>query len=119
MKTITSNLLKGLLVIVLFTGVSVVLSATGVQTVSVANATVNGNTPKKQTELTSAAKVSDFLSNKGYEVISVKRIGRSNNWTAVIINSHGEQAQILVNTNMSPNSNSNSNQILSTQEGAL
>ena len=38
MKKITLNLVKGLLAIVLFTGVSVALSTTGVQTVSEANA---------------------------------------------------------------------------------
>jgi len=38
MKTITQKLIKGLLVIVLFTGVSVALSTTGVQTVSEAKA---------------------------------------------------------------------------------
>ena len=42
MKKITLNLVKGLLVIVLFTGVSVVLSTTGVQTVSEASAKVIG-----------------------------------------------------------------------------
>ncbi|HSH67902.1 MAG TPA: hypothetical protein VLB84_19330, partial [Bacteroidia bacterium] len=42
MKKITLNLLKGLLVIVLFTGVSVVLSTNGVQAVSEANAKVIG-----------------------------------------------------------------------------
>ena len=58
MKNLASSLLKGLLVIVLFTGGSFVLSTTGVKTVNEAQAAV------------SEAQVIEYLEECGYQVIS-------------------------------------------------
>ena len=58
MKKLSISLLKGLLVIVLFTGTSIVLHTTGVKTVSEAKAGV------------SEQEVVDYLEELGYTVIS-------------------------------------------------
>ncbi len=116
MKTIASSLLKGLLVIILFTGVSIVLSASGVPLISTANAAVNGtislnkNVLGKQVRLSSADRgINEFLVQRGYEVISVRRV--NSNWSATVISPSGEYLNILVNIN--------TNQILSQTDVAL
>ena len=58
MKKLVTNVLKGLLVIILFTGTSVVLFTTGVNTVNEAQANV------------SEAQVIEYLEECGFQVIS-------------------------------------------------
>jgi hypothetical protein len=58
MKKLSTSLLKGLLVIVLFTGTSIVLYTSGVKTVSEAKAAV------------SEQEVVDYLEELGYTVVS-------------------------------------------------
>jgi len=59
MKTLLTNLLRGLLVVILFTGTSVVLFTTDVKIVSEAQANVG------------EAEVIEYLEYCGYQVISV------------------------------------------------
>ncbi|MGQ0827538.1 MAG: hypothetical protein ACT4ON_03980 [Bacteroidota bacterium] len=58
MKKLSKSLLKGLLVIILFTGGSIVLSTSGVKTVNEAQANV------------SEAEVIEYLEYCGYQVVS-------------------------------------------------
>lgn len=117
MKTIASSLLKGLLVILVFTGVSVLLSIAGVRTISTANAANNGNTfidkivPVKQKALNSTYKINEYLIKRGYEVISVRRLDKNDNWTATVISPAGKYLNVLVNTK--------ANKILSQTDVAL
>jgi hypothetical protein len=94
MKTITQKLIKGLLVIVLFTGVSVALSTTGVQTVSEANAAGAGgsaaNGPAGQSGVSSSS-VYQYLVSRGYTVQSLSQICGSTNWKAYTIGANGVQ----------------------------
>jgi hypothetical protein len=70
MKQISKAVLKGLLVIVLFTGGSIVLSTTGVKTVSEANAATY-------------SQVYNYLVAHGYQVNSlVPKQGTPYDWTA-------------------------------------
>jgi hypothetical protein len=92
MKKITLNLVKGLLVIVLFTGVSVALSTTGVQTVSEANASLGGNGAGSGSTGqmgVSAAAVNQYLVSRGYTVQSLSPICGSVNWRANTIGANG------------------------------
>ena len=68
MKQIAKSILKGLLVIVLFTGGSVVLSTAGVKSVSEAKAAVTGD------------QVNDYLVGLGYEVLDMKEKAGSEDW---------------------------------------
>ena len=72
MKNLFKNLLKGLLVIVLFTGSTIALSTTGLKTVSEAKAAV------------SYEQVYQHLVSLGYEVITLNPITGSKgpDWTA-------------------------------------
>jgi hypothetical protein len=69
MKSSLKVLIKGLLVIVLFTGTSVALSTAGVETVSEARAAV------------SYQQVNQYLVNRGYTVITLSPVGSSTNRT--------------------------------------
>jgi hypothetical protein len=92
MKKITLNLVKGLLVIVLFTGVSVALSTTGVQTVSEANASIGGTGAGSGSTGqmgVSAAAVNQYLVSRGYRVQSLSPICGSTNWKAYTIGANG------------------------------
>jgi hypothetical protein len=95
MKTITQKLIKGLLVIVLFTGVSVALSTTGVQTVSEAKAAGAGGSavggPAGQAGQVSASAVYQYLVSKGYTVQSLNQICGSLNWKAYTTGANGVQ----------------------------
>jgi hypothetical protein len=92
MKTITQKLIKGLLVIVLFTGVSVALSTTGVQTVSEAKAAGVGsgaaNGSAGQSGVSSST-VYQYLVSRGYTVQSLNQICGSTNWKAYTIGADG------------------------------
>jgi hypothetical protein len=113
MKTITQKLIKGLLVIVLFTGVSVALSTTGVQTVSEAKAAGAGGGalggPAGQAGQVSASAVYQYLVSKGYTVQSLNPICGSLNWKAYTTGANGTQyittvivqtSQIVANTDV-------------------
>jgi hypothetical protein len=95
MKTITQKLIKGLLVIVLFTGVSVALSTAGVQTVSEAKAAGVGNGAANgsagQAGQVSSSTVYQYLVSKGYTVQSLSQICGSTNWKAYTIGANGSQ----------------------------
>ena len=69
MKQIAKNVLKGLLIIVLFTGGSIVLSTKGVKTISEASACVK------------AQDVIDYLEALGYHVVSLREIEGTENWS--------------------------------------
>jgi hypothetical protein len=102
MKTITQKLIKGLLVIVLFTGVSVALSSTGVQIVSEAHAGVGTGVTEGQAgqggAVTTASSVSQYLLNSGYNnVFNVYKIG-VNKWKASVSLANGDQGAVIVNT---------------------
>jgi hypothetical protein len=114
MKKITLNLVKGLLVIVLFTGVSVALSTTGVQTVSEAHAGVGSGAvqgPAGQAGQVSAAAVNQYLVSRGYTVQSLTPICGSLNWRAYTIAANGTQYITTVFVQ--------SSQILSSNDSAL
>lgn len=118
MKKITLNLVKGLLVIVLFTGVSVVLSATGVQTVSEASAKVIGapQGPAGQSgQSLTAAKVSQYLTSKGYDVYSVTPIAGTGKWRAVVAGANGTTT-LIIDAGVV---NSGTNSIVGSADGAL
>ena len=72
MKNTTKLVLKGLLIIVLFTGVSISLSTTGVKSVNEANAAV------------SYQQVYQYLVNNGYQVITLNPITgyKTEDWIA-------------------------------------
>ena len=72
MKNTAKLVLKGLLIIVLFTGSSIALSSIGVKSVSEARADV------------SYQQVNQYLVNRGYVVITLNPINntRGSNWTA-------------------------------------
>jgi hypothetical protein len=111
MKKITLNLVKGLLVIVLFTGVSVALSTTGVQTVSEAHAGVGNGAlqgPAGQAGQVSAAAVNQYLVSRGYTIQSLNPICGSTNWQAYVTNANGVQTKVIVYTQ--------STQIVASQE---
>lgn len=95
MKTITQKLIKGLLVIVLFTGVSVALSTAGVQTVSEAKAAgVGGGVAQGSAgnaSQVSANTVYQYLVNRGYSVQSLSQICGSTNWRAYTTAANGTQ----------------------------
>ncbi len=93
MKKITLNLVKGLLVIVLFTGVSVALSTTGVQTVSEAKAGANtgAGTGQGGYGQVSAGTVNQYLVSHGYTVQSLSPICGSNNWRSYTTGANGAQ----------------------------
>lgn len=120
MKKITLNLLKGLLVIVLFTGGSVVLTATGVQTVSEANAKTigdfNGQAARQAGPNVTAAAVYQYLQNKGYDVLTVTPLGRSGKWKATVIGKKG-QAILIVDAEIVNSGAANS--ILATGDSSL
>lgn len=69
MKQIAKSVLKGLLIVVLFTGGSVALSTTGVKTVNEASAATY-------------AQVYEYLVNNGYTVIDLCQNGYKYNWVA-------------------------------------
>ena len=71
MKHLLKNLIKGLLVIVLFTGSTIALTSAGVKTVSEANATTCQVTTQQ---------VWNYLTNHGYIVYSVVLISGTNNF---------------------------------------
>lgn len=100
MKKITLNLFKGLLVIVLFTGVSVAVSTTGVQTVSEAHAGggYNPASSSGQAGQVSASNVNQYLINHGYSVQSLCPITGTGNWQAYTVNSNGVQVRTIVYT---------------------
>lgn len=103
MKKITLNLVKGLLVIVLFTGVSVALSTTGVQTVSEAKAGSNtgaGASGSSQAGVT-ASTVNQYLVNYAYSNIQTLSVSSSTSsgttWTAYAYSSaSGTQVTVSV-----------------------
>ena len=72
MKNTAKLVLKGLLIIVLFTGSSIALSSIGVKTVSEAKAAV------------SYQQVYQYLVNRGYQIITLNPIDSSkgSNWIA-------------------------------------
>jgi|SRR4051812_34494719 hypothetical protein len=103
MKTITLNLVKGLLVIVLFTGVSVALSTTGVQAVSEARA--GGNTGAGAGGTTqggvTTSTVNQYLVAHAYSNIQSLSVYSSSNsgtaWRAVAYsNASGAQVSVYV-----------------------
>ena len=118
MKKITLNLLKGLLVIVLFTGVSVVLSTTGVQTVSEVNAKVIGAPYQgaiQQAQRLTAAKVNQYLIDNGYDVYGVTSIKGTSKFKAIVAGVDGPLT-IIVDAGII---NNNSNGVLAGQETSL
>ncbi|HET6224796.1 MAG TPA: hypothetical protein VFF27_00860 [Bacteroidia bacterium] len=101
MKKITLNLLKGLLVIVLFTGVSVALSTTGVQTVSEAKAggpTTSAGSSSSQG--VTASSVNQYLIAHAYTNITSMSVTSSSSsgstWTAIAVNGSGSQVRVTV-----------------------
>lgn len=73
MKQIAKTVLKGFLIITLFTGGSLVLSTAGVKTISAANAATYNQ-------------VNEYLLSHGYEVESlVPKQGTRFDWTAVTV----------------------------------
>jgi hypothetical protein len=70
MKRIGKTLLKVLLLVVLFTGTSLVLSTTGIKTVSEAKAAVTDE------------QVLDYLQQLGYKVVKLKQVNGSDDWIA-------------------------------------
>jgi hypothetical protein len=77
MKLIGKTLLKALLLVVLFTATSVVLSTSGVKTISEARAGVKGQD------------VIDYLTGLGYTIIDLKQIEDSDDWVShTILNGH-------------------------------
>jgi len=71
MKQIAKSVLKGLFIVILFTGGSVALSTTGANTVSAANATVSAN------------QVYQYLTEYGYTVMSCEpKPATKFDWTA-------------------------------------
>ena len=112
MKKITLNLLKGLLVIVLFTGVSVVSSATGVQTVGIASAKGIG-VPYGLSQ--QATEINQYLTNKGYNVYSVSPIKGTGKWKAVVGGANGTTT-LIIDGNVV---NSKANNIVGSADGAL
>lgn len=103
MKTITQKFIKGLLVIVLFTGVSVALSTTGVQTVSEAHAGSGGSAgagsgtgSSGQGGQVSSATVNQYLVARGYTVQSLSPICGSVNWRAYATSASGTQYMVTV-----------------------
>ena len=70
MKRISSILLKGLLVIVLFTSASVVLTTSGVKTLNEAKACISGQDVYK------------YLTCQGYEVLNLHQIQGTEDWEA-------------------------------------
>lgn len=72
MKNLSKTLLKGLLVITLFTGISTVLSTSGIKTVNEAHAAV------------SYQQVYSYLVNNGYTVITLEEtfLRSDENWIA-------------------------------------
>lgn len=85
MKNTAKLVLKGLLVIVLFTGSSIALSSIGVKTVNEAKAAV------------SYQQVYQYLVNRGYTVLALAPIDRTKgpNWIARTI-SHGAEYMTTV-----------------------
>ena len=72
MKHSFKILIKGLFIIVLFTGSTIVLSAAGVKTVNEANAAVSNQ------------QVNQYLMERGYQVISLAPVTgyKTEDWTA-------------------------------------
>jgi hypothetical protein len=71
MKQLKTTLLKGLLVIILFTGGALVLNTSGVQTLSQAKAATYNQ-------------VGEYLTLHGYTIISLEpKSGTRHDWTAV------------------------------------
>ena len=68
MKNLSKTLVRGLLVIVLFTGISVGLSTSGIKTINEAHAAVS----KQQ--------VNSYLVNRGYTVYSINPIQNTTNF---------------------------------------
>jgi hypothetical protein len=112
MKTITQKLIKGLLVIVLFTGVSVALSTTGVQTVSEAKAAGAGGGalggPAGQAGQVTASAVYQYLVSRGYTIQNLNPVCGTSNWQASVTNANGVQARVIIYTQ--------STQIVASQE---
>ena len=102
MKKITLNLVKGLLVIVLFTGVSVALSTTGVQTVSEAKAGGNGAGAGGSTQGgVTASTVNQYLTAHAYSNVQSISVSSSSSsgttWRAVVYSSaSGGQVSVSV-----------------------
>lgn len=85
MKKLALNVAKALFVIVLFTTVSVTLSASGVNTVSEAKAAVPYDV------------VNDYLVNLDYTVVNLREVQGSENWIAhTILNGQHFQTTIFV-----------------------
>jgi len=116
MKKITLNLLKGLLVIVLFTGVSVALSTTGVQTVSEAKAGPgNGIGAAGSGQGITSTSINQYLVNHAYTNIQSLSVysstSSSTTWKAIAINASGVKVSVFVYTQ--------STQILGNNEVAI
>lgn len=86
MKKLSTSLLKGLLVIILFTGTSIVLHTTGVKTVSEAKAAV------------SEQEVVDYLEELGYTVVSAApKPNTIADWICnTILNGHHYSTTVIV-----------------------
>ncbi len=100
MKKITLNLVKGLLVIVLFTGVSVAISTTGVQTVNTANAGTGyaGSGSAGQASQVSSTSVNQYLVGHGYSSIQNLSIVSNTSWQAIVTNANGIQCRVSIFT---------------------
>ena len=105
MKKITLNLVKGLLVIVLFTGVSVALSTTGVQPVSEVKAGggsgAGGSSAGSSQGGVIASTVNQYLVNHAYSNIQSISVSSSSSsgttWRATVYSSaSGTQVSVSV-----------------------
>jgi hypothetical protein len=86
MKKLLVNLLKGLLVVILFTGTSVLLFSTAdVKTVNEAQANVN------------ETQVIDYLEECGYKVVACSpKPNTVSDWTARVVSGNNRQYNVIV-----------------------